>query len=298
MEELCPDVHFLQYVNPMAMNCLAINRATKIKTVGLCHSVQGTAGDLATDIGIPLEEINYVTAGINHMAFYLRFERNGEDLYPKIRQVVAEGRVPAWNRVRYEMFQRLGYFVTESSEHFSEYVPWFIKRDRPDLIEQFNIPLDEYIRRCEVQIADWNAQKAELEGGAKLVVERSAEYGSGIIHSIETGTPRVIYGNVSNVGLIDNLPQGCCVEVPCLVDKAGVQPTKIGNLPPQLAAMMQTNINVQSLTVEAALTQKREHIYHAAMLDPHTAAELDLAQIWNLVDDLISAHGDWLPEYH
>ncbi|MBL8133254.1 MAG: alpha-glucosidase/alpha-galactosidase [Anaerolineae bacterium] len=298
MEQVCPDVTFLQYVNPMAMNCWAISRASTIKTVGLCHSVQGTAGQLADDIGVPLDEINYVCAGINHMAFYLKFEREGENLYPRIRQVVEEGRVPDWNRVRYEMFTRLGYFVTESSEHFSEYTPWFIKRDRPDLIEKFNIPLDEYIRRCEVQIAEWQRQRAALEGGAPLEVHRSMEYGSGIIHSLETGTPRVVYGNVPNTGLIDNLPQGCCVEVPCLVDKSGIQPTKIGALPPHLAAMMQTNVNVQSLTVEAALTGKREHIYHAAMLDPHTAAELSLDQIWSMVDDLIAAHGDWMPAYH
>jgi alpha-galactosidase len=297
MEQLCPDVHFLQYVNPMAMNCWAINRATSIKTVGLCHSVQGTAEQLAHDINVPIDDINYLSAGINHMAFYLRFERSGEDLYPRIRRVIEEGRVPDWNRVRYEMFKRLGYFVTESSEHFSEYVPWFIKRDRPDLIEQFNIPLDEYITRCENQIAGWEKQRAELEAGADLEVRRSHEYGSLIIHSIETGQPRVVYGNVSNEGLIDNLPQGCCVEVPCLVDKNGIQPTRIGALPPHLAAVMQTNVNVQSLTVEAALTCQREHIYHAAMLDPHTAAELSLDQIWSLVDDLIEAHGDWLPQY-
>lgn len=298
MEQLCPDAHFLQYVNPMAANCWAINRASSIRTVGLCHSVQGTAEQLARDINIPVEEINYLCAGINHMAFYLTFERDGQDLYPLIRQVKAEGRVPDWNRVRYEMLDRLGYFVTESSEHFSEYVPWFIKRDRPDLIEQFNIPLDEYITRCENQIADWETQRAALEGGAPIEVRRSHEYGSLIIHSLETGVPRVIYGNVSNHGLIDNLPDGCCVEVPCLVDKNGIQPTNVGALPPHLAALMQTNINVQALTVEAALTGKREHIYHAAMLDPHTAAELSLDQIWSLVDDLIEAHGDWLPAYH
>ncbi len=297
MEELCPDVTFLQYVNPMAMNCWAISRATTIKTVGLCHSVQGTAEQLARDIGIPIDEINYRCAGINHMAFYLKFERDGVDLYPEIRKVLEAGRQPDWNRVRYEMFKRLGYFVTESSEHFSEYVPWFIKRDRPELIEEFNIPLDAYITRCENQLASWEKQRASMEAGEGIEVKRSHEYGSLIIHSQETGTPRVVYGNVPNRGLIDNLPQGCCVEVPVLVDKNGLQPTKIGALPPQLAALMQTNINVQSLVVEAALTGKREHIYHAAMLDPHTAAELSLDQIWSLVDDLIEAHGDWLPEY-
>ncbi len=302
MEALCPDVTFLQYVNPMAINCWAIQRASSIKTIGLCHSVQGTAEQLARDIGVPVAEINYLCAGINHMAFYLRFERKTaagtEDLYPRLRQVIAQGRVPGWNRVRYEMLQRLGYFVTESSEHFAEYVPWFIKRDRPDLITQFNVPLDEYITRCEMQIAAWEQMRQVFEAqDIPLAVTRSHEYGAYIIHSMETGVPRVVYGNVANHGLIDNLPQGCCVEVPCLVDKNGIQPTRIGALPPHLAALMQTNINVQALTVEAALTQKREHIYHAAMLDPHTAAELDLAQIWALVDELIAAHGDWLPAY-
>lgn len=294
MEQLCPDVTFLNYANPMAMNCWAINRGCKIKTVGLCHSVQGTAAELARDIKVPFEEITYLAAGINHLAFYLRFEREGQNLYPLIRQVIEEGRVPDGNRVRYEMFKRLGYFVTESSEHFSEYVPWFIKRDRPDLIEQFNIPLDEYIRRCERQITGWEALRKKYEGNDPVEITRSKEYGSLIIHSMETGQPRVIYGNVSNTSLIDNLPQGCCVEVPCLVDKAGVQPTKIGTIPPHLAALMQSNINVQSLTVEAALTGKREHVYHAAMLDPHTAAELDLDQIWSLVDDLLEAHESYV----
>lgn len=304
MEELCPDVMFLQYVNPMAMNTWAINKASKIKTVGLCHSVQGTAEVLAEDIGVPYNEINYICAGINHMAFYLKFERNGEDLYPKIRQVAeaksyARGYRNLANHVRYEVLRRTGYFVTESSEHFSEYVPWFIKSSQPDLLEQYEIPIDEYITRCELQIAEWEADKAALERGEldEQRYERSQEYGSLIIHSMETGTPRVVYGNVANNGLIDNLPQGCCVEVPCLVDKSGLQPTKIGMLPPQLAALQQTNINVQSLVVEAALTRKREHIYHAAMLDPHTAAELSLDQIWSLVDELIEAHSDMLPEY-
>ncbi len=304
MEELCPDVTFLQYVNPMAMNCWAIDRASRIKTIGLCHSVQGTAEMLAEDIGVPFDEVNYLCAGINHMAFYLKFEREGEDLYPRLREVAAAGSYGRRYRqladhVRYDLLRRTGHFVTESSEHFSEYVPWFIKRDRPDLIEQYGIPLDEYIDRCKIQIARWEADRAAFErGDFTLTHQRSHEYGSLIIHSLETGQPRVVYGNVPNRGLIDNLPQGCCVEVPVLVDKSGLQPTKIGALPPQLAALMQTNINVQSLTVEAALTRKREHIHHAAMLDPHTAAELSLDQIWSLVDDLIEAHGGMLPGYH
>ncbi len=297
MEAVCPDVLLLQYVNPMAMNCWALGRSSRIKTVGLCHSVQGTAHQLAADAGVPPEEINYVSAGINHMAFYLRLEHNGEDLYPRLQQVITDGRVPDWNRVRYDAFKRLGYFVTESSEHFSEYVPWYIKRDRPDLIESLNIPLDEYPRRCEELIAGWEALRAKLERGdeAALSIQRSHEYGSLIIHSQETGTPRVVYGNVPNAGLIDNLPAGCCVEVPCLVDKNGLQPTRIGALPPQLAALMQTNINVQALTVEAALTGRRDHVYHAALLDPHTAAELTPDEIYALVDALVEAHGEGMP---
>jgi alpha-galactosidase len=293
-----PDLTFLNYVNPMCANTWAVTRATNVKTVGLCHSVQGTAEQLARDISVPIDDINYLCAGINHMAFYLTFERNGEDLYPRIREVVTEARVPDWNRVRYEMLTRLGYFVTESSEHFAEYCPYFIRRDRPDLIERFNVPLDEYIRRCENQIAGWHKMKAEYESDAPIEIHRSHEYGSLIIHSIETGQPRVVYGNVENTGLITNLPEGCCVELPVLVDKNGLQPTRVGAIPPQLAAMMQTNINVQSLTVEAALTGKREHVYHAAMLDPHTAAELTLDEIWSLVDDLIEAHGDFIPALH
>jgi alpha-galactosidase len=328
MEVLCPDVTLLNYVNPMAMVTWAILRATSIRTVGLCHSVQGTAAQLAETINVPINEINYLCAGINHMAFYLRFERDGQDLYPLLRQVIEEGRVPDWNRVRFDVLQRLGYFVTESSEHFAEYVPWYIKHDRQDLIEKYNIPLDEYIRRCKVQIAGWEVAREVImdptvtvdqealvrnltaAGAIDLEIDYirdllsgtqtgqpSQEYGAFIIHAIETGQPRVIYGNVMNDGLIDNLPREACVEVPCLVDKNGVQPTKIGALPPQLAALIQTNINVQSLTVEAALTGKREHIYHAAQLDPHTAAELDPDQIYALVDAMIDAHGDWLPAF-
>jgi len=326
MERLCPEVLHLNYVNPMAMNCWALNRASRIKTVGLCHSVQHTAGELARDVGVPADEINYLAAGINHVAFYLKFERNGQDLYPELRRVLEEGRVPSTNRVRYEMLRRLGYFVTESSEHFSEYVPWFIKQGRPDLVERFNIPLDEYLRRCEVQIENWEKLRDKLEdpttsfsvqdvtsehtdhtptdGSVRddarmlremLTIKRSPEYGSLIIHSLETGEPRVVYGNVLNEGLIDNLPE-CCVEVPCVVDKNGVQPTRIGSLPPQLAALMQTNVSVQALTVEAILTGNKDHLYHAAMFDPHTAAELDLDAIHDLVDDLLEAHGAWVPE--
>ena len=297
MEKRCPDVVHLNYANPMAMNCWALSRASRIRSVGLCHSVPHTAGEMARDIGVPEDRVNYLVAGINHMAFYLKFEMDGVDLYPRLRQVIADGRVPPWNRVRYDILNRLGYFVTESSEHFAEYVPWYIKRDRTDLIGAFNIPLDEYPRRCELQAAEWQTlSKTLMDPASPMEVRPSPEYGARIIHAIETGEPAVIYGNVANAGLISNLPDGCCVEVPCLVDHNGVRPVVVGALPPQLAALMQTNINVQALTVEAALTGRREHVYHAAMLDPHTAAELDLDQIWALVDALLVAHGGWLPE--
>lgn len=297
MEEQCPDALLLNYTNPMAMLCWAVNQYSGIANIGLCHSVQGTAQQLCHDMGVPYNEVNYLCAGINHMAFYLKFEHNGRDLYPEIHRVVEEGRVPDWNRVRYEMLKWLGYFVTESSEHFAEYTPYFIRRDHPEYIERFNVPLDEYIRRCEVQIAGWESQRKQMERGEDLDVKRSDEYGALIIHSMETNTPRVVYGNVENNRLIDNLIPGCCVEVPCLVDKNGIQPTRIGSLPPQLAAMMMTNVNVQSLTVEAALTGRKEHIYQAAMLDPHTSQDLGLDDIRALVDDMIAAHEGWIPEY-
>jgi alpha-galactosidase len=305
MAERCPDALHINYSNPMAMNCWALNAATPIKTVGLCHSVPLTARDLCEDIGVPLDEVQYRVAGINHMAFFLKLEHLGKDLYPALREFHRSGATPRRahsggvtlpDSVRYEVMRRTGHFVTESSEHFSEYVPWFIKRDRPDLIDRFGIPLDEYPRRCEEQIAGWERLRLELEqGSGDEDVHRSVEYGSQIINSVVTGEPAVIYGNVENNGVIDNLPQGCTVEVPCLVDSNGVQPTKVGSLPPQLAALMQTNINVQSLTVEAVLTGNREHLYHAAMLDPHTAAELDLDQIWSMVDELLAAHGELIP---
>jgi alpha-galactosidase len=299
MHQLCPDALLINYVNPMAMLCWAVERATPIKSVGLCHSVQHTAEMLANHAGVPVADVSYLCAGINHMAFYLRFEQvcpdgSRVDLYPRLKQLAERGGPNRHNLVRYEMLKRLGYFVTESSEHFAEYVPWFIKPDRPELIERFNIPLDEYPRRCEAQIAEWNQMRDSFEGDAPLAHEPSYEYAAGIIHSLTTGQPRVVYGNVRNDHLIDNLPQDCCVEVPCLVDRAGLQPTRVGPLPPHLAGLIQTNVNVQSLTVEAALTGNRQHVYHAAMLDPHTAAQLTLDEIWALVDELLEAHSEYV----
>jgi alpha-galactosidase/6-phospho-beta-glucosidase family protein len=296
-----PGCLLLNYTNPMAMNCWAVDRAVGIPHVGLCHSVQGTSQQLATFAGLSYEDVSYLVAGINHMAFFLKFEYKKQDAYPLLFRLLDD---PAFTqeKVRFEMMRRTGYFVTESSEHQSEYVPYFIHHGKK-MIERFGIPIDEYLRRCESGLANWEATEAELLGrdGDIHVGPQTHEYGSYIIHSRETGRPRVIYGNVPNRGLITNLPEGCCVEVPCLVDNQGVQPTHIGALPPQLAAMCQTNINVQALTVEAALTKKREHIYHAVMLDPHAASTLPLDKIWAMCDDLIEAHqkeglmGDYAP---
>ena len=310
MLAVCPEAVMLQYVNPMAINTWAIaEKYPTIKQVGLCHSVQGTAMELAKDLDIPYEEIRYRAAGINHMAFYLKFEHRQadgsyRDLYPDLVRAYREGRAPkpGWNprcpnKVRYEMLTRLGYFVTESSEHFAEYTPYFIKEGREDLIEKFGIPLDEYPKRCIEQIARWKTTSDEYRKANRIEVAQSKEYASSIMNSVWTGEPSVIYGNVKNTGLITSLPEGCAVEVPCLVDDSGIQPTHIGDLPPQLTALIRTNINVQELTVAALMTENKEHVYHAAMMDPHTAAELDLDQIWHLVDDLLAAHGDWLPEW-
>jgi alpha-galactosidase len=299
IEELCPDALLLQYVNPMAMLCWAVAEATSVRTVGLCHSVQHTARELAGDLGVPADEVEHLVAGINHMAFFLRLERRGEDLYPALRRVVEEGRVPERDRVRYEAFRHLGWFVTESSEHFAEYVPWFVKSARPDLVERFGIPLDEYVRRSERQIADWEALRARLEDGSALGVERSAEYGADIIRACETGAPFHFNGNVPNTfageRLIADLPADCCVEVPCLAGANGIEPQAVGALPRVLAALIETNVNVQGLTVQAALSGRREPVYHAAMLDPHTAAELSLDEIHELIDRLLEAHGDLVP---
>ena len=311
MMQVAPNAIMMQYVNPMAINTWAIAaKYPKIRQVGLCHSVQGTAFELARDLDIPVEEIRYRAGGINHMAFYLTFEHRQadgsyKDLYPALKLGYREGRFPKpshWNprcpnKVRYEMLTRLGYFVTESSEHFAEYTPWFIKRDRPDLIEKFGIPLDEYPVRCIEQIARWKKEAAMLKTANAIEVKESHEYASQIVNSVVTGEPSVIYGNHGNKGYIPQLPEGCAVEVPTLVDHMGLQPTVVTDIPPQLIALMRTNINVQDLTVQALLTENPEHIYHAAMLDPHTGAELDLQQIWDLTHDLLEAHGTWLPEW-
>ena len=311
MAVVCPNALMLQYVNPMAINTWALSaRYPDLRQVGLCHSVQGTAAELARDLKIPVADLRYKAAGINHMAFYLNFEAKNpdgtyRDLYPALREGYRAGRIPLesdWNArcpnlVRYEAMMHLGYFVTESSEHFAEYTPWFIKEGRPDLIEKFRIPLDEYPIRCEEQIARWAVQAEAHRTAATIDVKPSHEYAATIMNAVVTGEPAVIYGNVANKGYIPQLPDGAAIEVPCLVDANGIQPTVVKGIPPQLIALMRSNLNVQELTVAALLEENRDHVYHAAIMDPHTAAELDLRQIRALIDDMIAAHDDWLPDW-
>ena len=299
MEEVCPDACFLNYTNPMAMVTGAMQRATGIRTVGLCHSVQVCAKTLLEGVGMTCDErVQWTIAGVNHQGWLLSITRDGKDLYPEIKERSRKGAVPADDRVRHEIMHRFGYYVTESSEHSSEYVPWFIKSTHPELIERFNIPLDEYPRRCVKQIKDWEKMRTDLVGNKTLGHVRTHEYASWIMEAMETNRPFKIGGNVLNADLITNLPREACVEVPCLVDAGGISPCRVGGLPPQCAALTRTNVNVHLLAVEAALTGKKEHIYHAAMLDPHAAAELTLDQIVSLCDELIEAHGAWLPRYH
>jgi alpha-galactosidase len=293
MEALCPRALLLNYTNPMAMLCLAVARASRVGCVGLCHSVQHTSRALARYIGAPYERVGYRVAGINHMAWFLEFTVDKQDAYPRLWEVLEQGRVPAHDQVRFEMLRRLGYFVTESSEHMSEYVPYFLKRDA--LIERFNIPIDEYVRRSEKNLAAFEEARRSATGAASTPVAPSHEYAASIIRAIETNSDWSFHGNVLNTGLIDNLPAAACVEVPCLVNGNGVQPTAVGALPPQLAALNRTNINVQQLTVEAALTGNRDHVYHAVMLDPHTASVLSLDEMWAMTDALIAAHSAALP---
>jgi alpha-galactosidase len=298
MEEVCPNAWFLNYTNPMAMLTGAMLRATGIKTVGLCHSVQGCTEWLMKSLDMQYDQtIQWKIAGINHQAWLLEVTRNGNDLYPEIKRRSKENGYPDWDRVRHEIMHQFGYYVTESSEHNAEYMPYFIKSKYPELIERFNIPLDEYPRRCVSQISGWLKMRDDLVNDRNLTHERTHEYASYIMEAMETNKPYKIGGNVLNTGLITNLPSEACVEVPCLVDASGVIPCYVGKLPEQCAAMNRTNINVQLLTIEAALTGKKEHIYHAAMMDPHTAAELSIDDIRAMCDDLIEAHGNWLPKY-
>lgn len=310
MMDLCPNATLLQYVNPMAINTWSLaERFPALKQVGLCHSVQNTVHELSHDLDIEQSSIRYKVAGVNHVAFFLRLEQDmgGElrDLYPLLRDGYTNGSLPkapllmprCGNKVRYEVMDQLGYFCTESSEHLAEYVPWFIKEGREDLIKDFSIPLDEYPTRCIEQVAEWKTQAAAMMASGSVEVCKSHEFAAEIMNSIVTDTPYVMYGNLPNHGQIPQLPTGCAVETPCLVDANGVQPSVINDIPPQLTALMRTQINVQELTVRALLDENPDHIYHAVMMDPHTAAELDLRQIRSMVDDLLIAHGDWLPDW-
>ena len=335
MEEVCPNTLFLNYTNPMGILTGAMLKASPIKTVGLCHSVQSCVPTLLRELNMDYDDtIQWKIAGINHQAWLLSVTKDGQDLYPEIKRraallnkgelpipdvekVIAERKVPEeyanhmreaakkyaetgkhGDMVRLELMARFGYYITESSEHNSEYTPYFIKSKYPELIERFNIPLDEYPRRCIHQIERWKEQKQTLVHDGNLTHERSKEYASYIMEAVVTNQPYKFGGNVLNKGFITNLPTDACVEVPCLVDASGVAPTYVGALPTQCAALNMTNINVQLLTIEAALTRKKDLIYQAAMLDPHTSSELSIDDIVSLCDDLIAAHGDWLPQYN
>lgn len=304
MEEVCPDALFLNYTNPMAMLTGYMLRYTGVKTVGLCHSVQVCVESLLNEIGMSdkLEGHRSQIAGINHMAWLLDLrDKDGVDLYPEVKKRI-DARIESpdcYNKVRLEYIKNFGYYCTESSEHNAEYNMFYIKSKYPELIERYNIPLDEYPRRCVNQIAAWKEDyKNMCENGVKEH-NRSREYASHIMEAVVTNTPYQIGGNVLNTGhLITNLPEDACVEVPCLVNGNGINPCYVGALPVQCAAMNMTNINVQLLTIEAARTRKKEHIYQAAMLDPHTGSELDIDTIKKMVDELIEAHGNWMPKFN
>jgi alpha-galactosidase len=293
MADLCPGAWLLNYTNPMSMLCWLVYAGTPTsKVVGLCHSVQATTRDLAELVGVPVEEVAFVAAGINHQAFILRFEHDGEDLYPRLdARIAADPELQ--RRVRFALYRRLRFFPTESSEHAAEYVPWFMRHD--DQIERFRIPVDVYVRRSEDNLAEYERVKAAIVRGEAMPLERSSEYASLIVHSIETGEPRVIYGNVRNDGLLSGLPDGSCVEVPCLVDRTGLHPVPVPDYPPQLAALNRTFLNVVELTVRAVLEGRPDFVRDAAMLDPNAGATLTLDEIDALCDELTRAHGELIP---
>lgn len=303
MEEVCPDALFLNYSNPMAMLTGYMLRYTKVKTVGLCHSVQVCSKTLLEELGMEdkLEGRTELIAGINHMGWLLDIrDKDGNDLYPEIRRRAQEKNTSGEKHkdmVRLEYIRHLGYYCTESSEHNAEYNPLFIKSGYPEMIEEFQIPLDEYPRRCIEQIEGWNKEREDILKDGKVSHERSKEYASYIMEAVVTDTPYKIGGNVLNDGYIENLPADACVEVPCYVDGTGVHPMKVGKLPTQLAAMNSSNIGVQLLAIEAAVTKERKKIYQAAMMDPHTAAELNIKDIIAMCDEMIAAHGDYMKAY-
>lgn len=295
MMEVCPDAWLLNYVNPMAIITGAMLKSTGVKMVGLCHSVQVCASDLLRGLGMPTDHLRYKIAGINHQAWLLELEQNGVDIYPEVRKRAFARKDIHPDMVRYEIFQRFGYYVTESTQHTAEYTPYFIKRAYPGLAELYGVKTEMYRDWGKSQQEYWShARKMENE---PLTHTRTKEFASYILEAMTTGTPFEIAANVLNHGYIENLPQGCCVEVPCVVDATGITPRRMGRLPEQCAALNRTNINVQELTIEAALTHKREHIYHAAMLDPHTAAELSIPDIIALCDEMIESNAGWIGNY-
>jgi alpha-galactosidase len=295
MRELCPGALLMNYTNPMGMLMEALYTAhPEVRSVGLCHSVPYTVREIAAYIGVPHEEIVFECAGIHHIAWMLRLEVAGEDAYPRLFEAMEDPGIYARDRVRFELMRRFGYFVTESSEHNAEYTPYFLRDD--ELIERFDVPVDEYVRRSERNLRRYADARKKLLAGGSFPLERSVEYGSLIIHSMITGQSRTVYGNVENAALIGNLPSGSCVEVPVLVDAAGLRPCHVGDLPPQLAATCALHTAVQNLTVRAALEGNRERVYHAAMLDRHAPSVLSLDELAALVDELIVAHGEVLPE--
>lgn len=299
IREVCPNTLLLNYTNPMAVLTNVLNTYGGVHTVGLCHSVQSCVPKLFKQLDLSTEGVKWKIAGINHMAWLLEVTKDGADLYPEIKKRAEEKQKEKHDdMVRFELLRRFGYYVTESSTHAAEYHPYFLKRSYPELVERFNVPVNDYLRRRRLKAERWSTMKDNLINNVNLTHSQTKEYGSRIINAIETNQPLEIAGNVMNTGLIPNLPKEACVEVSCLVNAGGVKPTFAGDLPPQLAALNRTNINTQLLTIEAAITGKKEHIYHAAMLDPHTAAELSLDNIVSLCDELIEAHGNLLPGFH
>jgi alpha-galactosidase len=295
MEELCPGAWFLNYTNPMSMIIWAVTSASDVKTVGLCHSVYWTVHSIAGYVGVPFSEIEHTSAGVNHLAFLLRLEHDGIDLYPRLDWAVREGRIPDDDLVRAELYKRLGFYPTESSEHHAEYNPWFIPKGQ---VERFHIPIGEYLDRVARNLDEFDETKRKLAAGEPFEIERSGEYAAVIIHSLTTGEPARIVGNVPNRGvLIPNLGAEACVEVPCLVDGSGLRPLETGPLPPQLAAYIHPAVDAQGLTVKAVLEQDRDAIYHAVMQDPIVQAQLTLDDTWRMTDQLIEAEAEWLPAW-
>jgi len=295
MEELCPGAILLNYTNPMSMLTWAVYKAhPSVPVVGLCHNVPYTIREIASYIGVPHEEMAYDGAGINHIVWLTRLECGGEDVYPRLLAAMEDPEIYAKDKVRFELMRRFGYFVTESSEHNAEYTPYFLRDD--ELVKRYDVPVDEYIRRSEANLVEYAKTREKLLAGESFPLERSVEYGSLIVHSVVTGEARMVYASIENTNLVENLARGCCVEVAVAVDGTGLRPYHYGELPPQLAAHCAPHAAVQDLTVRAALEGNRDHVYHAAMLDRHAASVLSLDEIADVVDELIEAHGDALPE--